>query len=536
MGSLVYYALSALVFIGLALFLAFARGQKPRPWTNEPAGETRILAMQPHQVAMCYAAMPSDTQPVEYVCPLCGNKTQWSDPQAEQLIATLPEYERLAETCAPKLTIEVRAADLCRHCRPNAEQPSIAISVVEMTAQGTGRPHTTLGVTLEDMRLLCEFCTGPLGHAPGWGGTDALGGYGAGELGSDTSPLASRERLSRLLGREVTAEEAAFGAEGTRASVRERLRELATAPAPTDLFMGAMCYKPGARPQSAEYVCPRCGEKTVYTTEQATVVLWELPAMRRLVTQVPNLTVTLDESEFCRHCSPNTTDPRTAIVVRFTGDWTGHVTEGVSTDDLELLKDFMSGSDKHIGSQGRQTPLKDHLDRLEQLLGEQPTAGALSREQIAARLRELAASPSPTELAMGAMCYGPPGPIGSADYVCPKCGDRTTWTDPGATWALTSTVTAARRYVAEIPDRGVELDESAFCKHCRPDVTEPGIALVVHIDGEAEARRDENVSPDDVRLVVEFLQGSLIHKGSNDGESPLKDHIDRIEELLGVTP
>jgi len=521
MGTLIYYALSALVFIGLALFLAFARGQKPRPWTDAPASDSRILSMQPHQIAMCYAAMPSNTQPVEYVCPLCGNKTQWTDPQAEQMIGSLSEYRRLAAACAPKLEIEVRATDFCRHCRPNAEQPSIAISVIETTARGTGRPHTTLGVTLVDMQLLYEFTTGQHDSSSAWGGPD---------------PTGSLARLSRLLRREVTAEEAVFGAEGTRASVRERLRELAAAPAPTNLSMGAMCYKPAAHPQSAEYVCPRCGEKTVYTTEQATVVLWELPAMRRLVTQVPNLTVTLDEYEFCRHCSPNTIDPRTAIVVQFTGDWTGHVTEGVSTDDLELLKDFMSGSDKHIGSEGRQTPLKDHLDRLEQLLGEQPTTGALSREQIAARLRELAASPSPAELAMGAMCYGPPGPVESVDYVCPKCGERTTWTDPGATWALTSTVTAARRYVAEIPDRGVELDESAFCKHCRPDVTEPGIALVVHIDGEAEARRDANVSSDDVRLVVEFLQGSLVHKGSNDGESPLKDHIDRIEELLGVTP
>ncbi len=176
-----------------------------------------------------------------------------------------------------------------------------------------------------------------------------------------------------------TAAPAAAPAEagpGSRADVAARLAALARDPAPDDLAPGAMCYEMVGPPDRAEYVCPTCGEKTLYaSTEEddarASRAGSEVPACRRLASEVRDLNVRLDESAFCEKCRPGVATPRLALVVRYP-DGREVRTEGVNSLDLTLLVEFTTGSRKHDGGMQGEIPLKEYLPRLQALLGVDP--------------------------------------------------------------------------------------------------------------------------------------------------------------------
>jgi predicted small lipoprotein YifL len=163
---------------------------------------------------------------------------------------------------------------------------------------------------------------------------------------------------------------------GSRAAVEKRLLELAKGPAPAELSRGAMCYEMVAPPLRAEFVCSDCGEKTLYACEKygdeqmgaVQAINSALPGCRRLLPQVKDLNVALDASAFCHTCNPESTDPKLVLVVSYPNGTT-HRTPGVTEDDMRLLVELTAGSDKHVGAQDTGSALKDHLPRLQQLLG-----------------------------------------------------------------------------------------------------------------------------------------------------------------------
>jgi hypothetical protein len=160
-----------------------------------------------------------------------------------------------------------------------------------------------------------------------------------------------------------------------RAELTARLKELARSAPPKELSMGAMCYDMAGPPETADYVCPKCGQRTQYSQdgELTMLVAYELQAMREQMKALPGLEATLDEAELCRKCSPSATRPELVLRVRYpepTGSQLGeHRVRGVRPQDLRLLQEFLSGKTKHAGEQGQESPLKDHLPRLQELLG-----------------------------------------------------------------------------------------------------------------------------------------------------------------------
>ncbi len=167
-----------------------------------------------------------------------------------------------------------------------------------------------------------------------------------------------------------------------RAKLVERLRKLSETPPPSKLAVGAMCYEPMMAPGRVEYVCPKCGKRTVYAiTEPAAGPearqadpgtgwhLQEVAEARRLVGEIKGLDVRLDESELCRACSPAASEPRMAIIVRHPNGKGPHRFRGVSTDDLRLLAEFMEGKTKHRLSNDGERPMKEYIMRLQKLLG-----------------------------------------------------------------------------------------------------------------------------------------------------------------------
>ena len=163
----------------------------------------------------------------------------------------------------------------------------------------------------------------------------------------------------------------------SNAEIERMLQKIETSPAPPVTKMGAMCYDISLPPPVTEYVCPVCGEKTLYPLAENR---WETPVngleeLRGMQIQVNkqarrrDVSVTLDERQFCRKCMPDFTNvPQTVLVVKLPD---GHEqrTDRFSMNDILMLKDFFAGKRLTTGINDAETPLKDELPRLRELLG-----------------------------------------------------------------------------------------------------------------------------------------------------------------------
>ena len=180
----------------------------------------------------------------------------------------------------------------------------------------------------------------------------------------------------------VTAERAEAVRTASRAEMKERLLKLAKGEAPTELAIGAMCYEVAAPPLKAEYVCPKCGEKTLYALEDVDAqpdrqATWSMvsqvnvgiAASRRRIKEIGGLSVKLDESQFCRTCSPQVKTPKLGLVVQYAGQQEPHRVWDITENDAKLIAEFLAGKDKHVGPTDGEIPLKDYVKRLEELLG-----------------------------------------------------------------------------------------------------------------------------------------------------------------------
>lgn len=159
----------------------------------------------------------------------------------------------------------------------------------------------------------------------------------------------------------------------SRDQLQEKLRALDSRAAP-EPKMGAMCYDMAAPPERADYVCPRCGEKTLYARNDAAFVAWELDACRRefeILRKESDLALALDESSYCAHCSPSARLHRLALVVTY-ADGSSHTNAPVSCEDLRILRGFMKGRRDYETFNDGTRPLKEVMLRLRELLDVAP--------------------------------------------------------------------------------------------------------------------------------------------------------------------
>ena len=160
------------------------------------------------------------------------------------------------------------------------------------------------------------------------------------------------------------------------AEIERMLRDVETRPAP-EPKMGAMCYKVAMSAPATEYVCPVCGEKTVYplgekqwqTPLNGLEDLRSLQAKAQEQAQRRQASVTLDEKQFCRQCLPDFTNTPQAVLVVELPDGREQRTERVGENDLRMLRDFFAGRNVLKGPQDDEEPLKNELPRLRELLG-----------------------------------------------------------------------------------------------------------------------------------------------------------------------
>lgn len=166
----------------------------------------------------------------------------------------------------------------------------------------------------------------------------------------------------------------------SREQIEEKLKRLESRSAPKPK-MGAMCYSMASPPEIAEYVCPKCGEKTLYSKDDARVVAWDIENCRRAFTTLKgatDLSLALDESSYCAHCSPSAREHQLALIVQY-ADGSTHTTAPVSDDDMRILRDFLKGELSYETSNEGKQPLKGELPRLRELLGIDPEKAAVGK-------------------------------------------------------------------------------------------------------------------------------------------------------------
>lgn len=158
----------------------------------------------------------------------------------------------------------------------------------------------------------------------------------------------------------------------------------------------------------------------------------------------------------------------------------------------------------------------------------------LSKKDISQRLLNLSKKPAPKKLSVGAMCYKVAVTPLRAEYICPVCGEKTLYADYKDT-DIVNRIPTYRNMIKNIKGLDIKLDESEFCKKCRPEMSSPQICLIIRYNEGAKIHRVCNINDNDIRLITEFTEGKDIHKSGNDGESPLKDYLERLQQLLGTT-
>ncbi|OGH97374.1 MAG: hypothetical protein A2039_08230 [Candidatus Melainabacteria bacterium GWA2_34_9] len=162
------------------------------------------------------------------------------------------------------------------------------------------------------------------------------------------------------------------------------------------------------------------------------------------------------------------------------------------------------------------------------------TTKTLSKDDIKCKLIELSKKPKPKELAMGAMCYEMAAPPDRAEYICPACGNKTLYSNNYKNVAIVNHIADYRTIIKNIKNLDIKLDESQFCRKCSPIASSPELCLVINYDNKTKIHKVCDVTEDDLKILSEFLSKKNVHKGFNDSEEPLKEHLNRLQELLGV--
>ncbi len=156
----------------------------------------------------------------------------------------------------------------------------------------------------------------------------------------------------------------------SKAEIEDMLKKLSKSNPKNLETIGAMCYEMAALPERVEYVCPVCGEKTLYTNNYhyTKLIAWDLEQMRQIVAGLKGIDIKLDESQFCKNCSPNIGEPQLCLIVTLEGE-KEHKTCGIIMFDIKILSDFLNGSEVYKGFYDEETPLKEYIPRIEELLG-----------------------------------------------------------------------------------------------------------------------------------------------------------------------
>jgi len=137
-----------------------------------------------------------------------------------------------------------------------------------------------------------------------------------------------------------------------------------------DPVMGAMCYEMVAGPSVIEYICPICGERTLYDDYAAVWKVEELFSVRSLfdsLSVLADMDLSLDETGFCVQCGGQVAEPSPILIAAF--EDSDPCSSAVSSEDLRLLIGFFSGETWYETFNDGRMPIRPELPRVRRLLG-----------------------------------------------------------------------------------------------------------------------------------------------------------------------
>lgn len=152
-----------------------------------------------------------------------------------------------------------------------------------------------------------------------------------------------------------------------REDIRRLLERVELEEAPA-YVPGAMCYGPMAHPERAEYICPVCGERTLYGSPEAWFLQNDIHNMRRMaegLSETGYFEAFLEET-FCSFCNPGVQGSVRLVIVYEEGDTVKTV---VNLQDLSMIQGLLRGGLVFPGGTDDLLPLKDRVDRLRTILG-----------------------------------------------------------------------------------------------------------------------------------------------------------------------
>jgi len=129
----------------------------------------------------------------------------------------------------------------------------------------------------------------------------------------------------------------------------------------------AMCYSSAPPLDRVQYLCPVCGEMTVYKSSSYNGEIDNLQRYRLLVNKITKIDVKLDESQFCKKCTPWKSSRQYCLLVKYGENKKVHKTYDFTQEDIILLYEYSEGMKEHNWFDKR--PITEYKKRLEELLG-----------------------------------------------------------------------------------------------------------------------------------------------------------------------
>ena len=148
---------------------------------------------------------------------------------------------------------------------------------------------------------------------------------------------------------------------------------------------------------TVSYICPKCGIKTLYPSEYEhfmtsfgkqefvwnknggyfepkffdretyIYVLDEIKNCRERIKKIKGIHIALDESEFCKYCSPSIIKPTLYLLVNIDGERYTARTSNITYKDIRLLESFLNDNTVYIETD--KTSSAKYIKRLKELLG-----------------------------------------------------------------------------------------------------------------------------------------------------------------------
>lgn len=135
--------------------------------------------------------------------------------------------------------------------------------------------------------------------------------------------------------------------------------------------IGALCYETVTIYERVEYICPHCGEKTLYPRSPEADKLLDLQELERefsIFRKKSPLKMDIEEYGYCKHCDSGRGPQGAALVVTYE-DGSTHRCFPFTIQDLNKLKALLTGKLLWDAGNENQFVLSEQIPRLEELLG-----------------------------------------------------------------------------------------------------------------------------------------------------------------------